>query len=399
MSSLNDRRQSILGRRRTADPASKRKRIRAPRSPRPSLEPQRSKPGDLLAEFRAFPRNTRLHAEFWLANGYLHPNAHSVIRERLTSWVTHVEAEDGELRAALLAETRPADPALSNFSPVPVLRPSISAASKGVIRPETSSPVSLPREGPEDPISEVDPSNSVIPLFAQANQAETLVSYAPGWEVPADPAEVRKRRRGHPSVFEADWWGEAPTGLPRFPKPPSVPLTPAKWNKWGRELAASIRARTAPALLPLDAALAALDFKRKPRWLPSAQQDGEEWVEREPVRAGLLFGLPQAEIIEVLAACPIRVPRCRYCGRLSHYGSADRICDRCDATRTKIGAGTMSRFSITERRGWTGPPTIGDDELLLAIQRRLRDADQRIAESNEKAARQAARDARRAMFE
>jgi hypothetical protein len=164
-------------------------------------------------------------------------------------------------------------------------------------------------------------------------------------------------------------------------------------------LVASIRARTGPALLPLDAALAALDFKRKPRWLPSAQQDGEEWVEGETVRAGLLFGLPQAENNEVLAACPITVPRCRYCGRLSHYGWADRICDRCEAIRGKIEIGAMSRLSITERRGWMGPPTIGDDELLLAIQRRLREADQRIAESNEKAARQTARGARRAKFE
>ena len=110
MSSLNDRRQSILGRPRRADPASKRKRIRAPRSSRPSLEPQRSKPGDPLAEFRTFPRNTRLHAEFWLANAYLHPNAHSVIRERLLAWVEQVEAGGEELRGTLQAEIVPANP-------------------------------------------------------------------------------------------------------------------------------------------------------------------------------------------------------------------------------------------------------------------------------------------------
>ena len=71
----------------------------------------------------------------------------------------------------------------------------------------------------------------------------------------------------------------------------------------------------------------------------------------------------------------------------------------CEAIRTSIEIAQMAGFSITERRGWMGPPTIGDNELLLAIQRRLRDADQRIAEGTEKAARQAARDSRRAMFE
>ena len=51
----------------------------------------------------------------------------------------------------------------------------------------------------------------------------------------------------------------------------------------------------------------------------------------------------------------------------------------------------MSHFSITERRGWTGPPTIGDDELLVTFTRRLRDADQRRAELDEKDERRARR--------
>jgi hypothetical protein len=142
-----------------------------------------------------------------------------------------------------------------------------------------------------------------------------------------------------------------------------------------------------------------LDLKRKPRWLPSAPQDGEEWVEGEIVRAALLFRLPQAENVEVLATWPTALARCRYCGRFSHFGWAGQTCDRCEAIRAKIETGAMSRFSITERRGWTGPPTIRDDELLFAIQRRLRDAGLRIAESAENAARQAARDTRRAKFE
>jgi hypothetical protein len=52
----------------------------------------------------------------------------------------------------------------------------------------------------------------------------------------------------------------------------------------------------------------------------------------------------------------------------------------------------MSRFSIADRRGWTGPPTIGDDELLVTFTRRLRDADQRRAVLDEKDARRANRE-------
>jgi hypothetical protein len=44
----------------------------------------------------------------------------------------------------------------------------------------------------------------------------------------------------------------------------------------------------------------------------------------------------------------------------------------------------MSRFSIAERRGWTGPPTVADDELLVTFTRRLRDADQRRVAFDEK---------------
>ena len=86
-----------------------------------------------------------------------------------------------------------------------------------------------------------------------------------------------------------------------------------------------------------------------------------------------------------------RVPRCRYCGRVSHLGWATMICDRCDKMRAQIETGALSQFSTADRRGWRGPQTIGDDELLLAIQRRLRDADHRALEIAEREKRHADR--------
>jgi hypothetical protein len=67
------------------------------------------------------------------------------------------------------------------------------------------------------------------------------------------------------------------------------------------------------------------------------------------------------------------------------------ICERCENVRTRIEAGAMSHFSIADRRGWTGPPTIGDDELMVQFTRRLRDADQRRVELDEKDERRARR--------
>ena len=34
---------------------------------------------DPVAEFDAFPKNSRAHAAFWLQYGYLHPEAHHII--------------------------------------------------------------------------------------------------------------------------------------------------------------------------------------------------------------------------------------------------------------------------------------------------------------------------------
>jgi hypothetical protein len=72
-------------------------------------------------------------------------------------------------------------------------------------------------------------------------------------------------------------------------------------------------------------------------------------------------------------------PACRYCGRPGAW-----ICERCDKIRTGFDTAHMSRHSIADRRGWVGPPTIGDDELLVTISRRLRDADQRRVALDEK---------------
>ena len=155
-------------------------------------------------------------------------------------------------------------------------------------------------------------------------------------------------------------------------------------------MAASIRARTAPVLLSKDEVLAALDVKRIPAGLPSTTTEGRIVYQREDVRTLLLGGtLPPTD----------RVPRCRYCGRVSNFGSAQMVCDRCEKMRAQIETGAMSHFSIADRRGRSGPATIGDDELLLAIQRRLRDADHRALETAEREKRHADRARKWAMYD
>lgn len=86
---------------------------------------------------------------------------------------------------------------------------------------------------------------------------------------------------------------------------------------------------------------------------------------------------------------------CRYCGRVGE----GFVCTRCEKIRAGFDAAHMSRHSIAERRGWTGPPTIGDDELWITIIRRMRDADHRRLALDEKDVRKAKRDARLARFE
>jgi hypothetical protein len=80
---------------------------------------------------------------------------------------------------------------------------------------------------------------------------------------------------------------------------------------------------------------------------------------------------------------------CRYCGR-----PGAPICEKCEKVRTGFDTAQMCRYSIADRRGWIGPPTIGDDGLLVTICRRLRDADHRRVEGDEQDARKARRAAR-----
>jgi len=84
-------------------------------------------------------------------------------------------------------------------------------------------------------------------------------------------------------------------------------------------------------------------------------------------------------------------PACRYCGRLADSWSS-QICVRCERTRSKIEIGAVARFSLADRRGWTGPPTVGDDELLVMLIRRMRDADRNKLSLDAKDARRAKRE-------
>jgi hypothetical protein len=205
-------------------------------------------------------------------------------------------------------------------------------------------------------------------------------------------------------VFEVEFLG-GPEKLPSYPPYPTGKVSGIGLAAYRAKLLPAIKARSAPVLLPAKVALAALridkaipdnfDPRRRPawwpKWLPVARQDGEWWVERDELREHLF---PE-EYLCSRPDCPITTPRCRYCGRLSHRGWADMICDRCEAIRTQIETAQMSRFSIATRRGWTGPALSTDDELMLAIQRRLTSADRTEWANARKEERTAARQKRR----
>ena len=184
--------------------------------------------------------------------------------------------------------------------------------------------------------------------------------------------------------FNASICALPPAQAQRYPAPapPQGPISVSQRDRYGRALAASIRARTAPVVLSKDEVLSALDVKRIPVDLPSTKSDGGVVYQREDMRTLLLGGRLSATD---------RLPRCRYCGRVSNFGWAEMVCHRCEKMRAQIETGAMSHFTTADRRGWRGPQTIGDDELLLAIQRRLRDADHRALETAEREKRHADR--------
>jgi hypothetical protein len=59
---------------------------------------------DLVEEFHSFCANSRAHADFFLRNGRLHPEAHHVIQARLANWVRRLETARPEVREKLLVE-------------------------------------------------------------------------------------------------------------------------------------------------------------------------------------------------------------------------------------------------------------------------------------------------------
>lgn len=64
-------------------------------------------PLDPVAGFRSLKPNTRAHAVHWLRHGELHPDIHSVIRDRLEGFIRRVQEAGPEVRAKLLAAILP----------------------------------------------------------------------------------------------------------------------------------------------------------------------------------------------------------------------------------------------------------------------------------------------------
>src|SRR5262249_48469314 len=154
----------------------------------------------------------------------------------------------------------------------------------------------------------------------------------------AEAASRGKTKRGpqDPRIcagFNASICALPPGQVQRYPTPICGPISVSQRDRYGRALAASIRASTAPVLLSKDEVLAALDGTRVPGGLPSRKSDGRIVYQREDVRTVLLGGtLPPTD----------RVPRCRYCGRVSHFGSAQMVGDLCEKMRAQIETGAVS---------------------------------------------------------
>jgi hypothetical protein len=129
---------------------------------------------------------------------------------------------------------------------------------------------------------------------------------------------------------------------------------------------------------------------------PVLRRLAEEVLRCQNAVPGTVVPFPAKRPIKSRGNPGVPVPRlphqsCRYCGRLG-----TPICPKCEKIRSGFDTAQMSRCSIAEPRGWVGPPTIGDDELLVTICRRLRDADHQRLEGDEQDARKARRAARTA---
>src|SRR5262249_39622951 len=94
------------------------------------------------------------------------------------------------------------------------------------------------------------------PVLARVAE-EALRAEAP----PAEKRKVRLRTLGFCAGFNASICALPPAQVQRYPVPPQGPISVSQRDRYGRALAASIRARTAPVLLSKDEVLAALDVK------------------------------------------------------------------------------------------------------------------------------------------
>ena len=104
---------------------------------------------------------------------------------------------------------------------------------------------------------------------------------------------------------------------------------------------------------------------------------------------GTVVAFPAKRPIKSRRPAGVPSQSCRYCGR-----PGAPICEKCEKVRTGFDTAQMSPYSIADRCGWIGPPTIRDGELLVTITRRLRDADHRRVEGDEQDAWRARRAAR-----
>jgi hypothetical protein len=99
-------------------------------------------------------------------------------------------------------------------------------------------------------------------------------------------------------------------------------------------------------------------------WVSEGKPPFRRWQIAKPSSAPVV----STRTVEELRQMKLRGPRCRYCGAASIYPwGAQQRCGRCDKLCNRIEAATMAGHSIADRRGWTWPATIGDDELYRRV--------------------------------